>query len=70
MHPKKGKGEVMLICSSCNYTIKTKSSSRLTFKAGDRSKEIVVSEGEERKVEEEKALIEDLYKEMLEYYEE
>ncbi len=76
LRPKKMKnGVIRLVCPKCGYKKSLKKSSRaarLVFEQTDRrSKEIVVSEETRPEAEEDKKLLmEDLYREMLEYFEE
>lgn len=74
MIPEKRKSSVVFVCKNCGYTKKaTKKAKLITTtkkQKSRRSKEIAVTSPEEVKTrEEEKLLLEELYKDSLEYFE-
>lgn len=72
MIPKRSKNGVNLVCVKCGYTKKAKKINlKLVSKSSEkRSKEIALTTPEEVKVrEEEKLILEELYKDSLEYFE-
>lgn len=72
MIPKKTKEGIKLVCTKCGYAKKVKKIDiKLVKKTGEkRSKEIALTTPEEVKArEEEKLILEELYKDSLEYFE-
>jgi hypothetical protein len=73
MIPEKRKSYVVFVCKNCGHTKKATKQTKVIVpkkQTSKRSKEIAVSSPEEVKTrEEEKLLLEELYKDSLEYFE-